>query len=169
MSAAKHDFAVPVLICSRVVTKILTHLLLVQQIFHFTMTGIQGKSKFKSDFPGSIHCPSAFSHQFLLVNQLGSSNSLPVSFTVLCPVLQETDNSPGSRRHKTNLTKTSLGSKKRVASISLVGHNKHFLWQTSSAGTEQKVFHISLNQCTLLGQISFASKTYSNTTACCIF
>lgn len=37
----------------------------------------------QSDFPVSIHYPSAFSQKILLVNWLSSSNSLPVSYTIV--------------------------------------------------------------------------------------
>lgn len=169
VTATKHHFPVLMLICSKPGTNILTHLLPVQQIYHLTMTGIQGKPKLDSHtsqclFTVQVHFPRKSFWETGWAPQ-----PLFLFPTLCCPVLQQTDSPLASRRQKINLTKASLGSKKPVASVSLLCHNKHFLWQTPSAEIEQTVFHISLNPWALRGQINFASRTYSNTTASSIF
>lgn len=165
VTATKRHFPALMLIYSKPGAKILPHVLPVQQIFHFTMTGIKGKSKRNSQ---TFQClfiePVRFPRKILLVNWLSSPDSLPVSYTIV-PSSSGDGQFAGSRRQKANLTKASLGSKKLGPSGSPLCHSKHFPWQTPSAEIEQTVFHSSLSQRTLLGLISFTQIP----PLCCIF
>lgn len=154
VTATKSHFPALTLICSKPGAKILPPFFPIQQIFHFPMTGMKGKSKWNSQafqclFTVPVHFPRKSSWWTGLAPQ-----TLPVSYTTV-PSSSGDGQFAESGRQKTNLTKASLGSKELGPSGSPLCHSKHFPWQTPSAEIEQTFFHSSLSQCTTLGLISF--------------